>query len=288
MAQRMERTVPASMKKYVQPYMQQNVVSPSVGGAASGPSATPHFNPHPNTVSNFQPQNHFETAGNPLPQAPAPVAPPQPQVQAQPAQPVTAPEPYDFIMNAGEQPAASRLPLPRLDSMPKRALLAGVGLLAVLIIFIVVKGALSGSSNLPLFVGVAQDQQEMIHLTTNTSTGGQQLLGAASQNFAATTSASLTSSQSAILTYLAANGNKVKGKQLGLKVSQQLDTQLANATAAGTYDQVFQQIMKAQLTTYLNDLNQTYQKTTGKKGRALLNSSYIQAKLLLSQLSSSQ
>ena len=186
-----------------------------------------------------------------------------------------------------DQKPARALPLPTLDSTLKRAIFALGGLFALLIIFIIIKNVLSGGSSLPLFVGITQDQQAIIHVISDTTTGTP-ALDTANQNFAATTSASLGSSQTAIITYLAANKLKVKPKQLTLKINPQLDSELTNAAAAGTYDTTFQQIMQQQLTIYMKDLTQVYNQSTGKKGRALLSSDYNQAKLLQTQLSTGQ
>jgi hypothetical protein len=129
---------------------------------------------------------------------------------------------------------------------------------------------------------VAQDQHELIHLATNASQ--QQGITTTDQNFAATAQLSLTSAQSVTVKYLVANGNKISLKVLSLKVSTATDAQLTAAAAATTYDQTFQAIMKAKLTTYVSSLQQTYKQTTGKNGRALLNNDYNQAQLLLTQL----
>lgn len=164
-----------------------------------------------------------------------------------------------------------------------RALLAAGGLLVLVIIFVIIKSLFGGGgSNLTLFVGVAQDQQELIHLATNASQ--EKSLTANDQNFAATAQLSLASSQAAIIKYLSVNGQKVNLKTVNLKLSASLDAQLTNAAAATIYDQTFQQITKTKLTAYLSDLQQTYKQTKGKNGRALLSDDYNQAQLLLAQL----
>lgn len=159
------------------------------------------------------------------------------------------------------------------------------GLLVLLIIFSVVKGQIA-KSNLTPYVGIAQDQQAIIHVVaaTNQQVGQQTNLSADSQNFAATTQYSLISSRDAMARYLANNGRKISNKIINAKVSTADDSQLAGAATAGTYDQTFQTVMKNKLTGYLNDLKQAYQQTSGKHGHALLNDDYDQAKLLLTQL----
>lgn len=151
----------------------------------------------------------------------------------------------------------------------------------LLIVFNIIKGQV-GKSNFTPYVGIAQEQQEMIHLVTNA--GQQTNLSAATQNFAATAQLSLTSSRDATAQYLANNHQKINAKVINLKVSTAVDDQLTNAATAGTYDQSFQTIMKSRLTTYVSDLKQTYQQTKGQRGHALLNDDYNQAQLLLIQL----
>jgi hypothetical protein len=238
-----------------------------------------------------------------MPAAPKPVPGPQPPPAPPPAplyppdqaasaagplypgvQPSAAAGPsqeYNFITNP-EKPA-KRAWLPGGNSLPQRALLAAGGLLVLVIIFVIAKSLLGGGgSNLTPFVGVAQDQQELIHLATNASQQTNLIVN--NKNFVATAQLSLTSSQAAIGKYLSVNGQKVNLKTLNLKLSASLDTQLTNAAAATTYDQTFQEITKAKLTAYLSDLRQAYKQTKGKNGRALLNDSYNQAQLLLTQL----
>lgn len=213
-----------------------------------------------------------------------PQSPPETPV---PAEPAAAPSPqgnYDFIMNP-QKPARRPLlsKLPAGSSLPARIAYIFGGLLILLIIFIFVKG-LFGGSNFTSFVGIVQDQQEMIHLAASASQ--QQNLTVGDQNFAATAKLSLSSSQSAIIKYLVGNGQKLNTKTLNLKVSAATDQQLQNSLAAATYDQTFQQIMNGKLKAYVSDLKQTYTQTTGKNGRALLNDDYKQAQLLLTQLNS--
>jgi hypothetical protein len=231
--------------------------------------------PQPGSSVTPQPQS---SAGEPQPPA-------GPQTQAQPGQPTTPTQPYDFIMDAGKQPSKSILPFPSLNSTLKRVIFGVAALFILLIVLNVAKGLLRGTTNTAFLTAVAQDQQSIIHITGNANlTGAQQGLTTASQNFAATTNASISSTQAAIISVLVSSKPKLTAARLNLKVSQQLDSQLTTAAANGTYDQAFRQAMKAQLTSYMNDLNLTYNKTKGKQGQDLLKNDYAQAKLLLTQL----
>jgi len=165
--------------------------------------------------------------------------------------------------------------------MVRIGIVAG-GLLLLVIIFSLLKSIIVGHPNTAGFVTAAQEQQELIHLTTNAVQ--QQGLSTTNMNSALTTQLSLTSGQHDILTYLRNNHVKVKTKQLNLQVSAALDTQLTTAAAASTYNQTFHDIMKTKLTTYTQTLKQTYTQTKGPKGRALLSQEYDGAQLLLQQL----
>jgi len=190
-------------------------------------------------------------------------------------------------MMASQKPA-KHFSLPGANaSLPIRILLGTAGVVALLIIFVILKGFFGGGPDLTAFVTVAQDQQELLHLTGNIPQEQQQGLSVASQNFAATAQAAVNSSQAALIQYIANNGTKIKTKDLNRKVSSSVDNQLQAAIAASTYDQTFQQIMQAQLTTYMHDLSRAYDQTKGPKGRALLSGDYKQAQLLTTQLTQS-
>lgn len=186
---------------------------------------------------------------------------------------------YEFIVNPEKPPRRPSFSLPG-SPIVRVVYIAGT-FLVLLIVFNIIKGQV-GKSNFTPYVGIAQEQQEMIHLVTNA--GQQTNLSAATQNFAATAQLSLTSSRDATAQYLANNHQKINAKVINLKVSTAVDDQLTNAATAGTYDQSFQTIMKSRLTTYVSDLKQTYQQTKGQRGHALLNDDYNQAQLLLIQL----
>jgi len=210
-------------------------------------------------------------------QADAAAAPGQP---ADPAPAGPQPAPYDFILSPAEAPKQRRLP--GGNSPLQRALLITGGIFALLIIFVVLKGLLGGGANLDGFVGVTQDQQELIHLVNGASQ--QQNLSADNQNFVATAQLGLGTSQQQLLQYLAKNHKKVSTKQLALKVTKSVDEQLTAAATAGTYNQTFKTVMSAKLAAYQSDLKRTYQTHSGKVGRSLLSDDFNQAKLLLTQI----
>ncbi|MDB5184842.1 MAG: hypothetical protein JWN38_650 [Candidatus Saccharibacteria bacterium] len=187
---------------------------------------------------------------------------------------------YDFIVNP-KQPA-KHLPLP-VGSLRSRLMVAAGGLLVVLILFVVIKGLFGGSAGgTATIIAVTQRQQEIIRLTTAASNKTD--ISSDNKNFALTTALSISSAQSQLVSYLGTQGIKVAPKTLALKMSTATDQQLEAAEAATTYDSTFQQVMKTQFNLYEQDLQHSYQQTTGQKGRAILKTEYDGAALLLKKL----
>jgi hypothetical protein len=201
-------------------------------------------------------------------------------------QPQQAPLPqqhdYEFIVNPGARPKRTPLSLPG-GSLLKRVLVACGALFGLIVLIIIIKGLLGGGTDFTSFITVAQDQQELIHLSTNATQ--QQGLDTTSQNFAITAQLSLTSAQAQLLTYLKGNHQAVSAKVLNAKVSASLDSQLTTAASNSTYDSTFQQIMQNQLASYQQALSGAY-KTAGPVGKKLLSSDYNDAQLLLKQINS--
>lgn len=282
MTKHLEKTLPPHLKQYAGAYMQQNIVQPSLGkpGTSVSPSSMP-------------------TGPSPIPHAPVltvqpntPQNGPQDSYAANTVSPAqeerTAPDqPYAFITNPAQTPKQSPLArLPGGNSALMRGLVLLGGLLVLVIIFAIFKSLLGGGANLTPLVGIAQDQQELIHIATNASQ--QPSISAADQNLATTMRLSLASSQSETIAYLVGNHKKVTIKILDLKLSTTTDKQLSAAAAATTYDQTFQEVVQTKLTAYASALQQAYKLDNGKKGRALLTKSFQQTQLLQTQLTAAK
>ena len=293
MAQHLQSTMPEHLKEYINPYMQQTVASGhqsamgSVGRESSSQISAAAFIPSRKLGPNFS----VHTFPQPQPGAQPEPQPQSQQLSPQPVQEPTAPvqpvNPYDFITEPSK-PAAQKLAIaiPGLAILPRKLTVIVGGMIAAIIILSVLNSVLSTKFDLPPFLAIAQDQQELIHLSsTATQTSSvESTITPALQNFLATTELTVTSSQANLLQYLANNNQKVKTKELSLKVSPTIDTELTNAVAAGNYTQTFQQVMTSQLNTYVADLRSAYRTTSGKKGHAQLSSDFTQAVLLVKQL----
>ena len=187
---------------------------------------------------------------------------------------------YDFIMNPG--PPSKRSMLPRGNNLLVRVAIVAVLLIVLLIGFNVVRNLLNGPSNYPYLLEVAQDQTSIIHI----SDAAQQQRGLSEQNlnFALTADLAMNSARPELAQYMRKAGFKVKPKELSKKISTETDTKLSDAATASTYNEVFAEVMKAQLDEYQNDLKTAYTHTKGKNGRELLSSQHDAADLLRKQL----
>jgi hypothetical protein len=212
------------------------------------------------------------------PYAPVPPQTPSPQ----PPAPSQHPNQYDFIMNPAPPPR--RRLLPTGGSLIQKVAIYGGVLLVVLIALGVVKNMITASHVSPYLLSVAQDQQELIHLSTNAS--AESSLTNAHKNFAISAKLGLTSEQGQLLTYMKKNGKKVKGKTLNLSISTATDITLKSAATTGDYDRQFTEIMEQKLMVYQSHLVMAKSQTSGPKGRLLLNNQQNSAKLLQQMLES--
>lgn len=190
------------------------------------------------------------------------------------------PNDYDFIVNPAATPRRSLLVGSSANS---RLVIAVVGLVILLVLFVGAKSILfSGSGNSAALLKVANQQQELITVTKVATSGSQQLSGGGS-TIAITTQVSLTSDQVQLLAYLKTHGQKVSKDQLVYPGGLAITAQLAAASSAGTYELTLQQVLKNQLVDYQTSLKQAYAKTSGTRGRELLQKEYDGATILLRQ-----
>jgi len=286
MTKQLQQHAPGYMKQYASAFVEQNIVHPvnptpvKPAGPVRGPAPLPdklkqsHSGDIAAEQGNAQFLHLFQTDGA------TPAAQTVAAADFTPPPASSYPTGYDFIMNPNQPAPQSRLP--GGNSRLMRIVFASAGLLVLLIAFAVVKNLVAPKANLTPFISLAQQQQALIHILD--STDNQPGLTVTNQNFIATASLSLGTSQSQLLSYLNQNHTKLPVKQLNLKVSSTIDQQLKDAAAATTYNNTFKDIMQAKLTSYTTDLQRSSRQATGPKGRQLLKSDYQQAQLLLSQL----
>jgi len=168
------------------------------------------------------------------------------------------------------------------SSWRMKLLFVGIALVVLMIIYVVIKNVTATPSTSVYYVSVAQDQQELSHLSM--AAAQQQGVNTATLNSAVTVQATMNSSLSSMLSYMKANGIKSSTAVLAAKQNPNVDSLLTSAASAGTYDQTYKTVMRQALTTYGQDLNVAYVHALGPKGRALLRSDYASQQLLLTQL----
>jgi hypothetical protein len=181
---------------------------------------------------------------------------------------------YDFFMKT-EKPKRSIEP----TSTKGRIIVVVSGVVALIVIALIASAALSGGGSTDSDLKVAQDQTELVRLSTAASTSAT---STATKQFALTTQLSISSAKTDLLALLASNGIKYGTKQLSLTASTTTDIQLSTAAAASLFDQTYQSVMKTQLQRYSVDIKAAFP-GAGPKLRSLLNSDSKQAQLLLTQ-----
>ncbi|HET8992100.1 MAG TPA: hypothetical protein VFN31_03655 [Candidatus Saccharimonadales bacterium] len=198
----------------------------------------------------------------------------------QPDNRVTSPEAYDFILNP-ETGHSSTLKPKLPQSLGAKLGIGLVALMGIILLISIASSLFSSPSNLPYFESVLEDQQEIVHIATNAQSEPD--ISSNNQVFVTTTIAALSSNSSALQAYLQSNGTKINSALLSLKINSAVDNELTSAESSGTFNSTFDQIARAQLNVYIEDLA-TARTKAGPQGRSLLTSFINQANLLLVSL----
>lgn len=205
---------------------------------------------------------------------------PNGQFPQMPVQPTNGPD-YGFIMQDAPTPKKSLLP----GNNPLVKLLAiGGGILVLFILLSVVRNIVAPGPDFSGFITVAQDQQSMVHILDDATK--QTTMTDSTKEFALIAQLGISNDQQEVLTYLQNNKQKVKPKNLNLKISTQTDNRLAQAatTSPAAYEDAFRTEIKKQLEAYQTDLENTYKDFKGQKGRDLLDQAHTNSSLLLKKL----
>jgi hypothetical protein len=198
----------------------------------------------------------------------------------------TAPIPptnqYDFIVNAGKSGPSTLLPSVNNSSLKTRLLVAGTGVLVLIILFWVFMALISGSSNSNItpLISLAQQQNEIARVSAESA---QDAVLQPTQTFAITTSLSLLSEQRSFLTYLRSLGSVPTSSILQATRNSKTDVTLKTSQGNGNYDQTYISITQSELASYEHNLKQAFAATKIVKERQLLEVAYQQAQLLVQQ-----
>jgi competence protein ComGC len=200
----------------------------------------------------------------------------------QPQQPYNQPSPsqYEFITNPQSNPGASGT-----TSVTKRLVIAAICGVLLLIVASLIFNLIRGSDkSFPAVLSVVQQQQELIHLTENST--AQPGISALNSEAAVTVNLTVTSQQQELLNLLRVTGHKLKPEQLLARINKQTDAELEDAVAGGTYNSVFRSALKTELAVYKQLLSQAYKDTKSVKSREILKKDFEAAKLLEQKLGS--
>jgi len=245
----------------------------------SGPSSQPSYHPPEYTNPNVSPgQSGSNDFLAPIQQHPSGqyevVPPPTPGVAP------SGHNPYEFIMNPNTPKKRS---FGSGSGLLTRIAVLGGGLVVLVILIAIVISVLGPKSSVPALTAIAERQQEIIRIATAAK---NQTTGQDTANLVATVSASVSSSQQQVVTYLATRGTKLSPKVLVLDKNPQTDTLLTSAANANNYDTAVAQVLAQQLITYEGLLQTTFKQTSSTSTKQLLQDCYTSTNKLLQQAKS--
>lgn len=166
----------------------------------------------------------------------------------------------------------------------KLPLIAGGGVALLIVLFILMKLFTGGSDNSTRLLNAAQQQTEIARVATlGTTTGAQP-----TKNIAFNTSYSMTSDSQKLVTVLAANGVKIKAKQLAGKADPKTDESLKAAKAAANFDETFLKTLDEELADYQATLQEAHDNSKNQAVKKVLSDNYANSQLLRTQIKESQ
>jgi hypothetical protein len=296
LSQEIQRDLPDHLKRYADAYVSQQYAQPR----NNRPNFTPSHPVTPPPLPNTLRKDHAISGGqqhtvelNTLPLASKTLfdnpsgraSVPENILQASDQQPPVDSSGhhhnYEFIMSPNQSDSKSRGGLPQLPGLNNNISRIAVGIVGLVLLIVVIslgKSVLSGSSNYTNLLAVLQDQNEIVHISSEATS--QPDISATNQTFVSTVNLVLANASTQLNTYLVANHHKISPVEADFKQSATLDQSITNAESSGTFNQFFEQTASTQLDTYIADLNSAYKLTSGPNGRDLLKNDYSQALLL--------
>ncbi len=161
----------------------------------------------------------------------------------------------------------------------KRILIAAAGggmLLIIIIIFLSI--ILSGPNIESNFTAIAQRQAEIARIA---DIGADKARESRVNSIATTTRASIASSQNSVISRLAQSGVSLDSSSLAARQSPSTDSELNSAEQANRFDEEFIKILIAELQEYQSLLESTYDQSTSRSDRELLDTLHSEAAVLL-------
>jgi hypothetical protein len=190
--------------------------------------------------------------------------------------------PYDFFLK--DQPKLKKDLSLGGGSLKKRLLIAGVGVVVLLMVLIVFMSLVFGGNkgvNQQL-LELAQEQTEIVRVA---DVGVTKSRGAAAKNLAITTKYSVTTSLNELLSLLK---KKANGKELGLKKNSRTDQTLDSAATNDNFDEVFTETLQTSLKAYRTNAKKIYDASSGQKTKKVLADAYNGVSVLLDEKTDTQ
>lgn len=191
--------------------------------------------------------------------------------------------PYDFILNSGNQPKSSLpLPLPTPDTSTKKgriilvSVVGMIGLIIAIVGYSIISGA--GKTDINALVSIAAKQTELMRVAGLSKDKAQSL---STSSLAATVSTTLLSDQQAIIDVLKNNGKKISAKELSSAKSSKTDTALDTASKNNRFDEEFIATLQTQLTSYQQALKNRYNSSSSSSEKKALNNAYTHISTIL-------
>lgn len=212
-----------------------------------------------------------------------------PEYQPQPTPPPAAQQPlntgqYDFITSPNTP--QKKAPLIGFGTLKQKIILIGAaaGIFIVILLIFSLFGRNDNSSAQNL-LSVARKQNQIITLAEE---GTDKAGGVQAQNLALNTLLTIRTDQQAVIAQLAKAGKEVKAKDLAVGQDAKLTQELTTAETNGRFDEVFINILKAELTEYQSTLKTSFAATQNQTTRSILSTSNESVTLLLGSQTSGQ
>ena len=186
---------------------------------------------------------------------------------------------YDFIFNGSNQPKKGlRLSLPNLPKPILWTIGAVIAVILLVIVYSIIKN--SGAPNPQPYINTAGRAQEISRVSSEVDNLTKD---ENTKNLATTTAASLSSQSDQIVDYAKSIKLKISNASLAAFKDTSIDDQLQSAVTSDSLPAVYEDYLKKQLTTYKTDLQTAFQ-TAGPRGKAMLQSAYNSADVILNSL----
>jgi hypothetical protein len=186
---------------------------------------------------------------------------------------------YDFILNPTQPKKGAGLGFGKDPFITKIIFLVGGAVLLMIVIGVIISLAFGGKTNVDTFVAIAQRQQEIVRVSALSDSAVSQQI----KNAAISTEVTIASQQNKTVAYLTAHKRPIAAQELALKKDATVDAKLNQAKETSTFDATFTVVMRAELTTYAQQLKDAYNGKSNRTQRELVGLQYKDVQLLLKQ-----